>query len=305
MPNHLIDINSLGLPTILSILEKAKHYQAQLVSGHTPPDTTTHNGLMVNLFYEPSTRTQYSFDIAASRLGLKVINPNMATLSDKKGEGIIDTLVTFQQMGVNLITLRHPTDKLHHELINEISTPLINAGDGCNQHPSQAFIDIFSILQHKSHIQDLSIAIVGDSIHSRVAHSLIDILTVLDAKEIRLIGPKSLISNHPASIISRHESLIEGLDNADVVITLRINKERFEHNQDIPNTMEYHTKYGLTQQALTHANPNAIILHPGPVNRGIEIESALISCPQSIIHQQVSNGIPIRMALINHCLSIN
>ena len=257
---------------------------------------------MVNLFYEPSTRTQYSFDIAASKLGIKVINPSMERLSDNKGENLTDTVSTFQQMGASLITIRHPFEKTPHKLSNHLNIPILNAGDGQNQHPSQAFIDTFTILQKKQNINDLSIAIVGDSLHSRVAHSLCDILSKLQVKDIRLTGPESLIYHQNTAHISHHTNLLTGIKDADVIIALRIQKERFT-DSPIPNDAGYHEHFGLTTEKLAHAKPDAIIMHPGPVNRGIEITNELIDSTFSVIHQQIHNSIPVRMALIDYCLN--
>jgi aspartate carbamoyltransferase catalytic subunit len=301
MTRHLLDIASLSKDSVSLIFDRAKFFQQSFLS-NTKLEPVFDHELMVNLFYEPSTRTQYSFDIAASRLGLKTINPDMQRLSDNKGESLQDTIATFEAMGARLIVLRHNENMLPHKLAPSYNTPIINAGDGTHQHPSQALIDLYTIQQHYKTLENLRISIIGDIAHSRVAHSLIDLLTLFNVERINLVGPEELLPTKTAAHISKHTDLTQGISECDVVIALRIQKERF-NDQAPPSNTGYYKSYGLNTSSFHHAKETAIIMHPGPVNRGIEIDDILTDGPSSKIQQQIQNSIPVRMAIIEFLLS--
>jgi aspartate carbamoyltransferase catalytic subunit len=301
MPTNLLDFESISKQSILEILDRASYFKHKIETNESL-EQPFKSKIMANLFYEPSTRTQYSFDIAAHKLGIKTINPNMSQLSHMKGESFLDTINTFMHMGVNLITIRHSENFMPHFIASEINLPIINAGDGTNHHPSQAFIDLFTILQYKENVKDIIVSIVGDIAHSRVARSVISILTIMGAVNIRLISPIKLKPQEEIINTVYYEDLHKGIENSDVVITLRIQTERLEENLKLEKNTNYQ-QYMINDEALKHIKKDAIIMHPGPINRGIEIDSITAGSPQSKIKQQVANGVPIRMAIIEHLLN--
>jgi len=251
----------------------------------------------INLFYEPSTRTRTSFELAAKRLSTDVINFSVPTSSVVKGESLIDTVLTVQALGADFIIIRHSSAGVPHMLSRHLSASVINAGDGTNEHPTQALLDAFTIREKKGKIEGLSIAIVGDIIHSRVAKSNIYCLTALGAN-VRLIGPPTLIPRDTKSLgVSIFHNMEDGLKDADVLIMLRIQTER-QGKGFFPSTEEYAKNWGLTPGRISYARGDAIVLHPGPMNRGIEIESEIADGPKSVILEQVTNGIAVRMAVM-------
>lgn len=256
---------------------------------------------VANLFFEPSTRTRNTFEIAAKRTSAKVINVDLDNSALKKNEALLDTMQTLKAMQIDMFVIRHNQDGLpHHVAQNLQGVAILNAGDGINAHPTQALLDMLTIRQHKKQFNDLSVAIVGDIVHSRVAHSDIHALRTLGAKDIRLIAPQGLQHDKEECNqlgIRCFEDMDEGILDADVVMMLRLQKERMLA-ADIPNEQEYFDHYGLTPKRLALAKKDAIVMHPGPINRGVEIDSSVADGPQSVILQQVTNGIAVRMAVM-------
>ena len=251
----------------------------------------------VNLFFEPSTRTRTSFELAAKRLSTDVINFSVPTSSVVKGESLIDTALTVQALGADFIIIRHASSGVPHLLAKNLNASVINAGDGTNEHPTQALLDAFTIQEKKGNIAGLEIAIVGDIMHSRVAKSNIYCLTALGAN-VRLIGPPTLIpENLKAMGVSLFHNMEDGLKGVDVLIMLRIQLER-QGKGFFPSTDEYSKNWGLTLERLSLAKEDVIVMHPGPMNRGIEIVSEIADGPRSVIIEQVTNGIAVRMSVM-------
>jgi aspartate carbamoyltransferase catalytic subunit len=297
---HLIDINQLTQNDIMSIISQANEIKnlsniqnSQTLTGKT----------IANLFFENSTRTLVSFELAAKKLGAHVINVNLAKSSTQKGETLKDTIQTLQAMQIDAFVVRHSENNICEKIQPWLNskTTLINAGDGNNQHPTQGLLDVYTILQHKKHIEELKITIIGDIKHSRVANSLIDCLHTLDNKQIHLFGPTQLLpSSNEIAIIA--ESMQSALSNTDVIVMLRIQKERMQQNK-IPDLDNYHENFGLNNTTLSYANPDCIIMHPGPINRGLEISSEIADNPPSVILDQVQNGVLIRQAVLKSLLT--
>jgi aspartate carbamoyltransferase catalytic subunit len=255
---------------------------------------------MVNLFFEPSTRTRTTFEIAGKRLSADVINLNAARMSTSKGESILDTVRTLEAMHTDLFVVRDSASGAAHLIAAHLPdhVRVINAGDGRHAHPTQAMLDMFTIRQAKQDFSGLRIAIVGDVLHSRVARSQIHALNILGAREVRVIGPRTLIPTDIESMGVRYFSnMIEGLDSIDVIMMLRIQRERMD-GQLIPSEQEYFNRYGLTQEKLRYARDDAIVMHPGPINRGLEISSSVADGERSVILNQVTNGIAVRMSIM-------
>ena len=251
----------------------------------------------VNLFFEPSTRTRTSFELAAKRLSMDVINFAIPMSSVVKGESLIDTALTVQALGADFIIIRHSSSGVPHLLSTKVKASIINAGDGTDEHPTQALLDAFTIKEKKGKIDGLEIAIVGDIAHSRVAKSNIYCLKKLGAK-VRLIGPPTLIPEKIQELgVTVFHSMEEGLKDLDVLMMLRIQMER-QGKGFFPSTDEYAKNWCLTTERLSLAKDDAIVMHPGPMNRGIEIVSEIADGPRSVILEQVTNGIAVRMAVM-------
>ncbi len=252
---------------------------------------------VVNLFFEPSTRTRISFELAAKRLSADVTNFSVPTSSLVKGETLKDTALTIQALGADFVVIRHSSAGVPHFLSKLLDISVINAGDGANEHPTQALLDLFTIKSHKKKIKGLTVAIIGDIAHSRVAKSNIYGLTKLGAK-IRIICPPTLM---PAGIdslgVETFDSLEHGIKKADVVMTLRLQLER-QGKGFFPTLEEYFNLYGLTRERLNLAKEDVMVMHPGPMNRGVEIESEVVDGIQSVILEQVTNGLAVRMAVL-------
>ncbi|MBK8817391.1 MAG: aspartate carbamoyltransferase catalytic subunit [Methylococcaceae bacterium] len=255
---------------------------------------------IVNLFFENSTRTRTTFELAAKRLSADVLSMSIATSSTSKGESLLDTIRNLEAMYVDMFVVRHGISGAAHFIAQHASKHIsvINAGDGQHAHPTQAMLDMFTIRQFKQDFSKLRVAIVGDILHSRVARSNIQALNTLGAAEIRVIAPKTLL---PAQVetmgVTVSHSLADGLKDIDVIIMLRLQKERMT-SALLPSESEYFKCFGLTPERLKLAKPDAIVMHPGPINRGVEIDSKVADGPQSVILKQVSNGIAIRMAIM-------
>jgi aspartate carbamoyltransferase catalytic subunit len=251
---------------------------------------------VVNLFFEPSTRTRTSFELAEKRLSTDVLNFSVPTSSVVKGESLFDTIKTIEAYGVDFIVMRHSSSGASHFIARNVIASVINAGDGINEHPTQALLDAFSIIEKKGSLEGLKIAIVGDILHSRVAKSNIYLLSRFDAN-IRLIGPPTLIPNMTDYNVEVFYEMDEGLKDVDVIMMLRIQMER-QGKGFFPSTQEYFKKWGLDMRRLKLAKKDAIVMHPGPMNRGIEISSDVADSEQSIILDQVTNGLAVRMAVM-------
>ena len=252
---------------------------------------------IVNLFFEASTRTRISFEFAEKRLSADTVNISASTSSTCKGETLADTARNLEAMRPDAIVVRHPSSGACHLLARHVSCPILNAGDGCHEHPTQALLDVLTIREHRGEIAGLTVAIVGDVLHSRVARSNLFALRTLGAK-VRLVGPPTLLPQELAALGAElHTTLADGVRDADVIMMLRIQRERQGANY-FPTLDEYSEYFCLTEEAVRLARPHVIILHPGPINRGLEIASAVADGPYSVIMDQVTNGVAVRMALL-------
>ena len=253
---------------------------------------------VANLFFEPSTRTRNTFEIAAKRTSAKTINVDLANSATKKNETLMDTMHTLKAMQIDMFVIRHQQNGLPHRVAENLEgVSIINAGDGINAHPTQALLDMLTIRQHKKSFDNLSVAIVGDIRHSRVARSDIQAMKTLGTTDIRLIAPETLHYKEETPGLERFDNLEQGIEGTDVIISLRLQKERMIA-ADIPDEQTYFDSFGLTTENLKLAKPDAIVMHPGPVNRGIELSSKVADGTQSVILQQVTNGIAVRMAVM-------
>ena len=253
---------------------------------------------VANLFFEPSTRTRNTFEIAAKRTSAKTINVDLANSATKKNETLMDTMQTLKAMQIDMFVIRHQQNGLPHRVAENIEgVSILNAGDGINAHPTQALLDMLTIRQHKKSFDGLSVAIVGDIRHSRVARSGIQAMKTLGTTDIRLIAQETLHYKEETPELERFASLEQGIEGADVIMSLRLQKERMIA-ADIPDEQTYFDGFGLTSENLKLAKPDAIVMHPGPVNRGIELSSEVADGSQSVILQQVTNGIAVRMAVM-------
>lgn len=297
---HLIDIKNLLSDDITSILNQANVIKKLT---HLENSQTLLGKTVANLFFENSTRTLVSFELAAKKLGAHVINVNLTKSSTQKGETLKDTIQTLEAMQIDAFVIRHSDNYICDEIKTWLKpqTILINAGDGNNQHPTQALLDVYTILQHKKCIEGLKITIIGDIKHSRVANSLIDCLHTLSSAQINLFGPQQLMpSSSNKTVIAN--SMQSALKDSDVIVMLRIQKERMLQN-NIPDLDKYHENFGLNKTTLAYAKPDCIVMHPGPINRGLEISSEIADNPPSVILNQVQNGVLIRQAVLKQLLS--
>jgi aspartate carbamoyltransferase catalytic subunit len=292
----LISIKDLSAGEIGHILETAAGFKDVL--GRDIKKVPALRGkTTVNLFYEPSTRTRTSFEVAAKRLSTDVINIAASTSSVVKGETLLDTAKTVLALGADIVVIRHNCSGTPHFLAENIDASVVNAGDGTNEHPTQALLDLFTIKEHKGGIEGLEVAIVGDILHSRVAKSDIYALIKLGAR-VRLIGPPTLVPDCLKELGVRiYSDMNAGLEGVDVIMMLRIQLER-QGKGFFPSTHEYYRNWGLTAARVARAREDAIIMHPGPMNRGIEIASEVADSSRSVILDQVTNGIAIRMAVL-------
>lgn len=292
----LLGIKDLAVDEIHLILDTAAGFR-DILKRDIKKVPALRGKTTVNLFFEPSTRTRTSFELAAKRLSTDVINFSVPTSSLVKGESLVDTARTVQALGADFIVIRHASSGVPHLLAKNLAASVINAGDGTNEHPTQALLDAFTIQGKKGHIAGLTIALVGDIMHSRVAKSNIYCLTALGAR-VRLIGPPTLIPESLTELgVSLYRTMEEGLKDVDVLIMLRIQTER-QVKGFFPTTEEYAKHWGLTPERLSLAKDDAIVMHPGPMNRGIEIASEIADGPKSVILEQVTNGIAVRMAVM-------
>ena len=296
---HFLTIKGLPAETLVNILDTAESFidfgkreikKIPLLRGKT----------VVNLFFESSTRTKTTFEIAAKRLSADVINMNATRMSTTKGESILDTVRTLEAMHIDLFVVRDSESGAAHLIAKHLPdhVRVINAGDGRHAHPTQAMLDMFTIRQKKGGFSQLRVAIVGDILHSRVARSQICALNILGAREVRVIGPRTLIPTYIESMgVNYASDMAEGLSDIDVIIMLRIQRERMD-GQLIPSEQEFFNRYGLTNEKLCFAREDAIVMHPGPINRGLEISSSVADGNRSVILSQVTNGIAVRMSIM-------
>ena len=299
---HLLTLEGLPKEQILHILDTAKQFVSVTDPAREVRKVPLLRGKSVfNLFFENSTRTRTTFEIAAKRLSADVINLDISTSSTAKGESLLDTIDNLVAMQADIFVVRHNVSKAPIEIANHVPAHVhvVNAGDGSHQHPTQGLLDMYTMRHFKHQFKGLKVAIVGDIVHSRVAKSNIHALTTLGCEEIRAIGPESLLPSDLDMLGVRvYHSMEEGLKDADVVMTLRIQKERMEVGQ-VPEGDAFFKQYGLTQARLALAKSDAIVMHPGPMNRGVEIDSAVADGPQSVILNQVTFGIAVRMAVMS------
>lgn len=294
----LLEIKSLGKNEILHILKTSKEMKKKIENPSLRSDELKNTSL-VTLFYENSTRTKMSFMLAADYLGAKPQDLGISTSSVKKGESLIDTGVTLDMMGTDIFIIRHSLTGASHLLAKNVSASVINAGDGSNEHPTQALLDMFSIIEKKGEIDGLNICIVGDILNSRVARSNIFGLTKLGAN-VTLAGPSTLISKNMEALaknVTVTTNVANAIKNADVIMGLRVQFER-QNKVPFPNTREYHEFFGIKEEMLNLCKENVIIMHPGPINRGVELSTNVIEHKNSIINEQVKNGVAVRMAII-------
>jgi len=297
---HFLTTESLTLDQLTAILDTAESFinadgssvkKVPLLRGKT----------IVNLFFEASTRTRSTFELAAKRLSADILTMNIAASATVKGESLLDTLRNLEAMHVDMFVVRHQDSGAAEFLSQHISPGIsvINAGDGRHAHPTQAMLDMFTIRRHKGAFDQLKVTIVGDLLHSRVARSQIHALRTLGAKEIRVVAPRTLMPTQlEALAVDRYDTVESALTGTDVIITLRLQKERMQ-GALLPSEREYFQLFGLTPERVALAAKDAIVMHPGPINRGVEISSAVADGEQSVILQQVSYGIAVRMAVMS------
>ena len=297
---HLLSIEGLLKKILNQILDAAESFlgvaerevkKVPLLRGKT----------VCNLFFENSTRTRTTFEIAAKRLSADVITLNVSTSSQSKGETILDTIDNLTAMHADMFVVRHSQSGAAHMIAKHVAPHIsvINAGDGRHAHPRQGLLDVFTIRKYKPEMHNLRVAIVGDVLHSRVARSEIHALTTLGVPEVRVIAPKTLLPEDVEKLgVHVYHDITEGLKDVDVVMMLRLQNERMAGAM-LPSSQEYFKTYGLTAEKLTLAKPDAIVMHPGPMNRGVEIDSAVADGPQSVILPQVTYGIAVRMAVMS------
>jgi aspartate carbamoyltransferase catalytic subunit len=296
---HLLTIEGLSPEIVLHILDTARSF-VSVTEQEVKKVPLLRGKAIFNLFFEPSTRTRTTFEIAAKRLSADVVNLNIATSSQTKGETLLDTVANLTAMDADMFVVRHSESGAAHLIARHVGPNIhvVNAGDGRHAHPTQALLDMFTIRHYKGSFSELRVAIVGDVLHSRVARSEIHALNVLGVKEVRVIGPRTLLPRSVAELGVRvFHDVRAGLEGVDVIIMLRLQNERMG-GPLLPSAGEYFKYYGLTPDKLALAKPDAIVMHPGPMNRGVEIDSAVADGGQSVILPQVTFGIAVRMAVM-------
>ncbi|MCZ8545093.1 aspartate carbamoyltransferase catalytic subunit [Mesorhizobium qingshengii] len=297
---HLLGIRDLSPADIELLLDRAD--RAVAISRQSEKKTSTLRGrTQINLFYEASTRTQSSFELAGKRLGADVMNMSVASSSVKKGETLIDTAMTLNAMRPDILIIRHQSAGAAALLAQKVGCSVVNAGDGAHEHPTQALLDALTIRRAKGPLSKLIVAICGDILHSRVARSNIMLLNALGA-QVRVVAPSTLLPSgidKMGVIVTR--SMADGLKGADVVMMLRLQRERME-GAFVPSVREYFRYFGLDAEKLKAAKDDAMVMHPGPMNRGVEIASEIADGPQSVIQEQVEMGVAVRMAVMEALL---
>ena len=295
----LLGIRNLSAAEIVGILDTAENFR-EINQREIKKVPTLRGKTIINLFFEASTRTRTSFELAAKRLSADAVNISISSSAVTKGETLIDTALNLDAMSPDCIVVRHSSAGVPHQLAKVSRAAIVNAGDGANEHPTQALLDAMTIREHKKKIEGLNVAIIGDILHSRVARSNIHLLTKLGAT-IKVAGPKTLVPNDFQYLVAKDlfvsNSVEEAIEEADVVMILRIQRER-QDSAYFPTLREYAIHYGLTQERLDLAKSDAIVLHPGPMNRGIEIASEVADSSRSLILDQVKYGVAVRMAVL-------
>ena len=293
---HLLGIQGLSPEEIHGLLDLAEEY-VELNRQIDKKRTSLRGRTLINLFFEASTRTQSSFELAGKRLGADVMNMSVATSSVKKGETLVDTAMTLNAMHPDILVVRHHASGAVELLAQKVDGSVVNAGDGAHEHPTQALLDALTIRRNKGRLDGLTVTICGDILHSRVARSNIILLNTLGAR-VRVVAPSTLL---PPGIerfgVEVSRDMREGLKGADIVMMLRLQRERM-NGSFVPSTQEYFHYYGLDQKKLGYAKPDALVMHPGPMNRGVEIDSAVADGAQSLIREQVEMGVAVRMAVL-------
>jgi len=294
---HLLGIDGLSREDVYSVMEMAETY----IKKNREPDkkhAILKGRTLINLFFENSTRTRTSFELAGKRLGADVINMSVSNSSTKKGETLIDTAMTLNAMHPDFIAVRHPESGAVHLLAAKVNCSVINSGDGCHEHPTQALLDALTIYRRKGKIEGLTVAICGDILHSRVARSNMKLLTLLGAK-VRIVAPPTLMPPFPESFgVETFYDMKKGLKDCDIIMMLRLQMERMTGNF-IPSIREFFHFYGLDEEKLSYAKPDALIMHPGPINRGVEIDTRLADdLNRSVILDQVEMGVAVRQAVL-------
>jgi aspartate carbamoyltransferase catalytic subunit len=298
---HLLSLQGLDASLLTNLLDEAEGFLT--APGELPARSHSLAGRTIgNLFFEPSTRTRASFDLAGRRLGADVLNLDVNTSSRKKGESILDTIYTLEAMQVDIMVVRDASDGVPAYIARHVEdhVSILNAGESDVSHPTQGLLDLLTIRQHNPDFRNMAVAIVGDIQHSRVAMSASEALQTMGIGEIRLVSPPALAPDEgrfPGAIIV--DNIADGLRNADVVMALRIQRERIGNLDGIPGIDEYFANYGVSHENMKLAKPDAIVMHPGPMNRGIEIEGTLADGSRSVVTKQVTNGVAVRMAVLD------
>ena len=297
---HLLSTEGLSKDILTNILDTASNFVN--VNDREVKKVPLLRGKSVfNLFFENSTRTRTTFEIAAKRLSADVFNLDIARSSTAKGETLLDTIDNLSAMAADIFVVRHSESGAPYLIAQHVAphVHVVNAGDGRHAHPTQGLLDMYTIRHYKKDFSNLRVAIVGDVLHSRVARSDIHALTTLGAAEVRVVGPRTLVPSDMASMGVRvFHNLEEGIKDCDVIIMLRLQNERMS-GALLPSSQEYFKSFGLTEKRLALAKPDAIVMHPGPINRGVEIDSAVVDGPQAVILSQVTFGIAVRMAVMS------
>jgi aspartate carbamoyltransferase catalytic subunit len=293
---HLLGIEGLSSAEITGLLDLSE--EATKLSRQIDKKRDDLRGrTLINLFFEASTRTQSSFELAGKRLGADVMNMSVSNSSVQKGETLIDTAVTLNSMRPDILVVRHHAAGAVQLLSQKVDCSVINAGDGSHEHPTQALLDALTIRRHKGYIEGLVVAICGDILHSRVARSNILLLNALGAR-VRVVAPSTLLASGIERLgVEVYTSMWEGLVDADIVMMLRLQRERMASSL-VPSQREYFHFFGLDYEKLARAKPDALVMHPGPMNRGVEIDSNVADDPQSVIREQVEMGVAVRMAVL-------
>ncbi len=297
---HLLSVEQLPREMIVHILDTAASFMS-IAEREIKKVPLLRGKSVFNLFFEPSTRTRTTFEIAAKRLSADVINLNVGTSSQSKGETLLDTVANLSAMHADMFVVRHGQSGAAHLIARHVGDNIhvINAGDGRHAHPTQGLLDMFTIRHYKRDFTVLRVAIVGDILHSRVARSVIHALTILGVPEVRAIAPRTLMPSHVKDLgVHPYYDMIQGLKDVDVVVMLRLQNERMD-GALLPSAQEFFKHYGLTPDKLALAKPDAIVMHPGPMNRGVEIDSTVADGRQSVILPQVTFGIAVRMAVMS------
>ncbi|GBQ10454.1 aspartate carbamoyltransferase [Komagataeibacter rhaeticus] len=294
---HLLGVQGMHPSRITPLLDLAEHYALLNRSRKTPRDLLRGRTL-INLFFEDSTRTRTSFELAGKRLGADVVNMSVASSSVNKGETLLDTAATLNAMHTDLLVVRHAQSGAPALLAQKVQASVVNAGDGTHEHPTQALLDALTIRRHFGTFEGLTVAICGDVSHSRVARSNIHLLTAMGC-QVRVVGPPTLVPGAIGALgVSIHHTMEDGLRGVDVVMMLRVQRERMKGTQ-VPSAREYFRFYGLDSRRLALAKPHALVMHPGPMNRGVEIDSRVADSDQSVIREQVEMGVAVRMAVLD------